>query len=103
MDITKETKTSLAARLESLTAERDMAQQATNNLLVVANAFHASLANIDAITTAAPISKGLFKKFWWVITNWRILVQLIEDIIVQVNNWKNYVESLRQQQEAVPA
>lgn len=100
LDLNKETKLSLAARIETLTAERDKANLAANTFLTIANNFAKPLSNIEQTLVNAPfIEKGFFKKLWWIITNWRLIGQLIEDIIAQIKEWKAYVESLKTQQE----
>lgn len=99
LDLAKETKATLALRIDALTLERDRANAAANNLLVVANNFAKPLSNIEQLLVNAPfIQKGFFKKLWWVITNWKQLAQLIEDIIAHIQEWKAYVESLKNAQ-----
>jgi hypothetical protein len=91
----KETLNSLKLQLEQITKERDANMQAAQNALIVANEFGARLENIEKSLQLPFLEKGLFKKIWWVITHINDIAALIEDVIRQIREWREYVEKLR--------
>lgn len=91
----KESIKSLKLQLEQLQMDRNqqaaLAQQATK----VANDLNIKLTAIDQLLSNSPfIQKGWFKKVWWVISNWKEIVALIESIILQIEDWREYIKQL---------
>lgn len=91
----KETLNSLKLQLEQITKERDANMQAAQNALVIANEFGSRLENIEKALQLPFLEKGLFKKIWWVITHINDIAALIEDVIRQIREWREYVEKLK--------
>ena len=100
MDFNKATKAELITAIQTLTQERDQATVAANQAVVLANEFHASLFNVDSLLSKAPfISKeGKFiKTVLWVISNWKQIRTLLEDIFASLQTWRNRVSQLQEQ------
>lgn len=99
----KESLTSLKLQLDKAIQERDANLQTAQRAVTIANDLNSKLINIETLLgNASFIEKGFFKKVWWVITNMDKLVNLIEEIIKQIKEWKDYIVALNKPANPVP-
>lgn len=104
MDITKETKASLATQLEvanksisAAKAEVEQARLVAQSAVNIANQFSFNLSTIESLLLNSPIGKGKFvKTLWFFITNWKQLAQLIEGILEQIRLYKQKMDELKE-------
>lgn len=93
------TLTDLQLKVETLTKERDTNALAAQNAIVIANEFGARLKAIEDTLLGSPfIQNGFFKKFLWIIRNWKQLGDLIEEILTSIKKWREYLNKLAEQQ-----
>lgn len=94
----------LQLQVETLTKERDTNALAAQNAIVIANEFGARLKAIEDVLLNSPfIQNGFFKKFLWIIKNWKQLGDLIEDILSHIKQWREYLNKLADQQAIAKA
>jgi len=94
LNLKKETKESLAQKLQ------EAAQVAQANASL-ANFYGSKLLNIEKLILDSPLGKGkFFKTLFWVITNHKALIKLIEEIVAQIKEWRAKIEEIVAQQQS---
>ena len=94
MDFNKVTKSELQSSYLALQAELTKSQQATKEAIEIANYFAANLTTIETLLVQAPFlnKEGkLFKKLFWVVTNFASIKELIEQIYILIKNWRQRI------------
>ncbi len=96
LDLNKETKNSLAAKYSTLAQENETLRTTAQNAVNLANYFAFNLETIEKFIINSPLGKGkFFKTFFFIITNWKVVAQLLEDIVNTIKEWRDKVEELR--------
>lgn len=96
LDLNKETKQSLHKHLQSLSQENETLKLTAQNAINLANYFAFNLENIEKFILNSPIGKGKFAKtFFFIISNWKVIVTLLEQIVNQVKEWREKIEELK--------
>lgn len=97
----KESLNTLKLDLANAIKERDANLQTAQNAIAIANEFGAKLESIETRLQLPFLQKGLFKKLWWVITHLNEIATLIEDIIAQIREWRDYVNKLKSPKQPI--
>lgn len=98
LDLNKETKQSLYKHISTLSQENEMLKLTAQNAINLANYFAFNLETIEKFILNSPIGKGkFFKTFFFILSNWKVIAKLIEDIVNQIKEWRDKVEELKNQ------
>lgn len=104
LNLNTASKSALIAHAESLAAENTQLRTTAQNAVNLANYFAFNLETIEKFILNSPIGKGkFFKTFFFIVGNWKSIVQLLEDIVNQIKEWRDKVEELREASKNQPA
>lgn len=102
MTFTELNKASKQATIEYITQLQESHKAEMQNATNIANYFSSVILNIETVIQKSPfINKEgkIFKKLFWVVSNFETIKILIEEIVAHIKAWRNQVEELVTQQK----
>lgn len=94
-------KTSLLDYIEQLKSEVEQSNLRTQEAVNYANYFSTILSSIETILNNSPFKfkdGKVITKIFWVVTNIKVIIKLIEDIVAHIRLWRAKMEEIMAQQ-----
>lgn len=99
MEAQKLTKQQLIDLVSQLETDKASALTAANNALAAANYFGSKLAKIEELLK--PLTTKKFgKTIIFIITNWKEVKRILNEILVQIQEWRSQVNDMIAKQSA---